>query len=127
MLTLKQRAQQMAANVWFKNPFDVLPPKKNKPLSAVSGDAARMLNWTRHYYILNQLPTSIESLSKLSIGDLRLIASHFKPYVQDQMREATQSDLIKFILGHQHDIDMYHPLPPLPFGSLPDIKPDPYL
>lgn len=124
MLTLKQYAQRMSANVWFKNPFQILPPKKKKPLSAVSSEAIRMLNWTRHYYILNQLPTSSESLSKLPMGDLRLIACHFKPYIHDQMRDANQDELIKFILGHQHNIEMYHPLEPLPFGSLPDIRSD---
>lgn len=123
MLTLRQRAQQMSPNVWFKNPFQVLLPKKKKPMSDVSSEAKHMLNWTRHYYILNQLPTSLESLSKLPMGDLRLIASHFKPYVHDQMRDANQDELIKFILGHQHNIQMYHPLPTLPFGSLPDIRP----
>lgn len=116
-------AQQMSPNVWFKNPFQILLPKKKKQTSAITSEARRMLNWTRHYYILNQLPTSLESLSKLPMGDLRLIACHFKPYVHDQMRDANQDELIKFILGHQHNIEMYHPLPALPFGSLPDIKP----
>lgn len=122
MLSLKEAADRKSANTWFINPFRFLLPKKKKSLNEVSSDAVRMLNWMRHYYLLNQLPATTESLDKLTIGDLRLIASIFKPYVQNEMRDATREDFIRFIAGHQRDIEMYRPLEPLPFGSLPELE-----
>lgn len=122
MLSLKEAASRMAANVWFKNPFTILAAKKAKPLSTVSSDGVAMLNWTRHQHILNKMPATHESLDKMSIGDLRIVARCFKPYVIEEMRDCTREDLIRFISANQRDIQMYRSLPPLPFGSLPEIE-----
>lgn len=123
MLSLREAANRFAANVWFKNPFTVLAAKKAKPLTKVSSEGIAMLNWTRHQHILNNMPATHESLCELSIGDLRIVARCFKPYVIEQMRDYTREDLIRFIEAHQRDVEAYRPLPPLPFGSLPDIEP----
>ncbi len=122
MLSLKEAANRMAANVWFKNPFTILAAKRAKPLSSVSSDGVAMLNWVRHQHILNKMPATHESLCSLSIGDLRIIARCFQPYVIEQMRDCTREDLIRFIEGYQRDIEAYRPLPALPFGSLPEIE-----
>lgn len=122
MLSLREAASRIAANVWFKNPFTILAAKKAKPLSKVSSDGIAMLNWTRHQHVLNTMPASHESLCEFSIGDLRIIARCFKDYVIEQMRDYTREELIRFIEGRQRDIEAYRPLPPLPFGSLHEIE-----
>lgn len=122
MLSLREAASRAVANVWFKNPFIILTAKKAKPLSKVSSDGIAMLNWLRHQHILNNMPATHESLCKQSIGDLRIIARCFKDYVIEEMRDYTREDLIRFIEGRQRDVHAFRPLPPLPFGSLPEIE-----
>lgn len=122
MLSLREAASRAAANVWFKNPFKILAPKKAKPLSKVSRESLAMLNWARHLHILTNMPATHQSLCQLSIGDLRIIASCFKAYDIEQMRTYTTQDLIRFIEGHQRNVEAYLPLPPLPFGTMPEIE-----
>lgn len=122
MLSLRQLAEQMSANVWFKNPFNILKPKRTKPMSQISGDAKRMFAWARHYHILNNMPCSIEKLTSLEMGELRLMASLFKAYDYEDMLSYDREMLIQFICGHQNDITQYVTLPPLPFGSFPELS-----
>lgn len=121
MLTLRQLAEQTSANVWFKNPFKIQETKSSRSVSDLSADAQRMLDWTRHYYLLNNLPVSVEKLVTLKMGQLRLIASIFKAYDYETLLNDDKATLIQFIASHQQDIHQYHPLPPLPYGSLPPL------
>lgn len=122
MLSLQQLADQMSANIWFKNPFKVLKPTRPRSVSDVSGDAKRMYVWARHYYLLNNLPVSVEKLASLEMGELRLIASLFKAYDYETMINYDKPMLIQFIAGVQQDINQYLPLEPLPFGSFPELE-----
>lgn len=121
MLTLRQLAEQMSANVWFKNPFKIQKAKGSKSAKDLSSEAKRGLTWLRHFYLLHRLPTSIEKLSDLEIGELRLIAKIFKAYDHQEMLGFDRPMLIQFICSHQQDVQQYHPLPPLPYGSLPPL------
>ena len=122
MLSLQQLAQQMAPNIWFKNPFKIQKPIKHRPVNGLGGDAKKMYAWARHHYLLNNLPVSVDKLASLEMGDLRLIASIFKAYDYETMVSYDKPMLIQFIAGVQQDINQYLPLDPLPFGSFPILE-----
>jgi len=121
MLSLRQLADQMSANIWFKNPFKIQKTKTSKSVKDLALETKSMLLWLRHFYVLHRMPTSLEKLSSLEIGHLRLIASFFKAYDHQEMLSFDKPTLIQFICAHQQDVQQYRPLPPLPFGSLPDL------
>lgn len=123
MLTAKELADRLSVNPDFQNPFRLSTSENAKPAKNAASETRRIWDILLQYYTYQNLPTTLNKLNNMEVGDLRRIASYFKPYSYDEMRDYTKSQLVSFICGYQSDVKRYKNIMPLPFEGLPDLVP----
>ncbi|MEK6627207.1 MAG: hypothetical protein AABY53_01145 [Bdellovibrionota bacterium] len=123
MLSTRELADRLSANPGFENPFKITTSKKAKSAKKASADAQRIWDIFLQYYTYQNLPMAYSRLCDMEMGDLRRIASYFKPYCGEEMRQFSKSQLISFIAGYQEDVKRLKKIEPLPFEGLPNVTP----
>lgn len=78
--------------------------------------------WIQLFLYRLQLPLSTDSLTRFSIGQLRQLATIFKSYCGEEMRDFDKSEMIRFISGHQHDPSQLKPMKKLNGILLPELE-----
>jgi hypothetical protein len=78
--------------------------------------------WARRFYFRSFMPMEFTELARQKRSDLLTIATLFKFYNGDEMRDWNRDELIRFIAGNQQDLSQYHLMEPMPGTSLPVLS-----
>lgn len=65
---------------------------------------------------------SIDTLSKFSMGQLRQLATIFKSYCGEEMRDFDKKEMIQFICGHQADPSQLKPMRKISGVVFPELE-----
>jgi hypothetical protein len=92
---------------------------------AASGElesAKTYQRWIQAYFYRVQLPMMPVTLSGFSIGKLRQIATLFKAYDGEAMRDFNKAELVQFICAYQQDASQFLPLKRLKGVEVPEVE-----